>query len=224
MSKKLTVVQIKKICKEKGIKGYSKMKKAELEKVCLGKSPVKKESVKKTKKTKKTKKGSPSVESLVKTLPKELKGIIKDMAVKPKKYKEPLRREMTPLRRILNEYVVSVPIEVAQQIKHDKSWQTYLANFKKVYDKENGMYLPLLPNTEETITVVINYMKKPEKYNTDFYDVADWSSVLETAKKRDKTAYEFLVNSFADYLGEYAREKKKLDAKKAKKAKKSKSS
>jgi hypothetical protein len=35
MSKKYTVVELKKICKSKGIKGYGKMRKAELLKVCL---------------------------------------------------------------------------------------------------------------------------------------------------------------------------------------------
>jgi hypothetical protein len=40
MSKKYTVIQLKKICKEKGIKGYSKMKKAELMKHCLDKKSV----------------------------------------------------------------------------------------------------------------------------------------------------------------------------------------
>ena len=37
---KYTVVQLRKICKEKGIKGYSKLKKAELLKHCLGEKPV----------------------------------------------------------------------------------------------------------------------------------------------------------------------------------------
>jgi len=36
MSKKLSVVDLKKICKQKGVKGYSKMTKAQLEKACLG--------------------------------------------------------------------------------------------------------------------------------------------------------------------------------------------
>lgn len=35
MNKKYTVVELRKICKNKGIKGYSKMKKAELMKYCL---------------------------------------------------------------------------------------------------------------------------------------------------------------------------------------------
>jgi len=43
MSKKYTVAELKKICKEKGIKGYSKLKKAELMKHCLKtKTPIKK--------------------------------------------------------------------------------------------------------------------------------------------------------------------------------------
>ena len=36
MSAKYTVVELRKICKSKGIKGYSKMKKAELLKHCVG--------------------------------------------------------------------------------------------------------------------------------------------------------------------------------------------
>ncbi len=47
MSKKYTVIKLKKICKSKGIKGYSKMKKAELMKHCLQKTPVKKSPLKK---------------------------------------------------------------------------------------------------------------------------------------------------------------------------------
>ncbi len=59
MSKKYTVVELKKICKSKGIKGYSKMKKAELMKHCLkskspAKSPPKKISKKKIVKKPKT--------------------------------------------------------------------------------------------------------------------------------------------------------------------------
>ncbi len=55
MSRKYTVVELKKICKTKGIKGYSRMKKAELMKHCLKKtpSPQKKKIVKKKKSPKK---------------------------------------------------------------------------------------------------------------------------------------------------------------------------
>lgn len=42
MSKKYTVKELKKICKEKGIKGYSKLRKAELLKYCLKKQETKK--------------------------------------------------------------------------------------------------------------------------------------------------------------------------------------
>jgi hypothetical protein len=48
MSKNYTVVELKKICKDKGIKGYSKMRKAELMKHCLEKKSIKKTPVKKT--------------------------------------------------------------------------------------------------------------------------------------------------------------------------------
>ena len=40
---KLNVKDIRKICKEKRIKGYSKWKKAELEKRCLGEEQLKKQ-------------------------------------------------------------------------------------------------------------------------------------------------------------------------------------
>ena len=40
MSKKYTVVELKKICKTKGISGYSKMKKEELIKHCVKKQKV----------------------------------------------------------------------------------------------------------------------------------------------------------------------------------------
>jgi len=39
-----TVAEMKKMCKAKGIKGYSKMTKAQLYKKCLGKSPPKKKT------------------------------------------------------------------------------------------------------------------------------------------------------------------------------------
>jgi len=51
----ITVVELKKICKEKGIKGYSKMRKSELLKICLKKTSTKK-PIKKRKIVKKSKK------------------------------------------------------------------------------------------------------------------------------------------------------------------------
>lgn len=74
MSIKYTVVELRKICKSKGIRGYSKMKKDELIKVCLGeikKTPIKKTSIKKTsiKKSKKSslKKTAPLPKNIDKT-------------------------------------------------------------------------------------------------------------------------------------------------------------
>lgn len=80
MSKKYTVAELKKICKEKGIKGYGKLKKEQLMKHCLKeKTPAKKTPVKKTPAKKTPVKKSPSVKSIVKKMPKDLKGIIKGM-------------------------------------------------------------------------------------------------------------------------------------------------
>ena len=42
-----TVKELKELCKEKGIKGYSKLKKTELEKLCLNKNSSVKVSMKK---------------------------------------------------------------------------------------------------------------------------------------------------------------------------------
>ncbi len=93
---KYTVAELKKICKSKGIKGYSKMKKAELMKHCLkSKSPAKKKTPKKKKrvlpkfvtgksppkkkvqKKKVQKKKSPGVKSLTRALPKDIRNILK---------------------------------------------------------------------------------------------------------------------------------------------------
>ena len=69
--KKMTVTELKKICKSKGVKGYSKMKKAELVKVCLKTmSPTKKT---KTPAKKTQKGGSPLF------IPDDLKNIITRM-------------------------------------------------------------------------------------------------------------------------------------------------
>ena len=59
MSKKITVVELKKICKRKGIKGYSKMKKATLLKHCKKSPSPKKPSPKKPSPAKKSPKKSP---------------------------------------------------------------------------------------------------------------------------------------------------------------------
>ena len=53
MLKKISIVELKKICKKNGIKGYSKMKKAELEKVCLKLVSSKKQDKIKKQKSKK---------------------------------------------------------------------------------------------------------------------------------------------------------------------------
>ena len=60
MSKKYTVIELRKICKSKGIKGYSKLKKAELMKHCLKSISKKPKSIsKKPKKIVKKKKSLP---------------------------------------------------------------------------------------------------------------------------------------------------------------------
>ena len=102
-SKKYTVVELKKICKSKGIKGYSKMNKAELMKLCLksktparkkrvlpkfvtGKSPkVSKKVSKKVPKKKVQKKKSPGVKSITRALPKDIRNIVKEQ-VRGKEY------------------------------------------------------------------------------------------------------------------------------------------
>ena len=39
-AKKMSVAELKKLCKQKGVKGYSKMNKSQLEKACLSKTPT----------------------------------------------------------------------------------------------------------------------------------------------------------------------------------------
>lgn len=152
MSKNYTVVQLTKICKEKGIKGYSKLNKAQLMKQCLdSKTPVKKTPKSKTpakktplRKTPKSKK--PAMDDL----PSELEGIITGM-----------KKDM--------EYVEEVEAEKDRLLKRSKGSWLKISKSYDLSEKFMRVYSKKLNWTQISMQ-----QKLSRKFLNDYKNKIDW--------------------------------------------------
>ncbi len=155
MSKKYTVVELKKICKSKGIKGYSKLRKAELMKHCLkSKSPAKKSPPKKIKK-KIVKKKKPK------------KKIIKKIPIN-KKNMDSLKSIQTSVRRIVSKYSDKSP---------DLIIKDATKRLKDQDDKINS-------GNTLTILIMLSYLLKKHKNEMNFAGKKDFIKLLDDFHKK----------------------------------------
>ena len=97
---KYTLAQLKQMCRDRKIKGYSQLKRVALEKLCLKKTKSASPQKSKSASPQKSKSASPqkslSVNSLMRRLPKDIKNIVKDQLTETEKS---LREKIKELRK-----------------------------------------------------------------------------------------------------------------------------
>ena len=112
---KYTLAQLKQMCRDRKIKGYSKLKRGALEKLCL----------KKTKSASPEK--SPSVNSLMRRLPKDIKNIVKDQL---KDTEKSLREKIEECRKQEADLDKQKTLVEHKRYKLETRLKTFLSNKK----------------------------------------------------------------------------------------------
>jgi len=152
MSKNYTVVQLVKICKEKGIKGYSNMNKSQLMKHCLGsKTPVKKTPKSKT----------PAKKTPVRKTPKSKKPAMDDLPTELEDIITGMKKDM--------EYVEKVEAEKDRLLKRSNGSWLKISKSYDLSEKFMRVYSKKLRWTQISMQ-----QKLSRKFLNDYKNKIDW--------------------------------------------------
>lgn len=193
---KYTVIQLKKICKEKGIKGYSKMRKAELIKYCVEELSVE-ESTKSLKKTT----TKPGFKKAIDRIEK-----VKDAKLKKLKIKKIIKKKQTQMAKDrLEKKQKRIERKLDTPVRMDQTNKLFerLTNFIKEMNSTNNKERVL--NKYKDLKDFVKYALDPENE----YDITsdDYKKFEESGKKKStKMQYTSIVQLLED-LDDYKKNK-----------------